>query len=251
MEFKDKVVLITGGTSGIGKETAIAFARGGAAVVVGGRREAEGSAVVDQIEKAGGKARFIQCDISKEDQVKNLVAGTLKTFGRIDIAFNNAGVEAMGPLNEVTPEEFRRVFDINVLGVLLSLKHEIPAMLKGGGGVIVNTSSVAGHIGMSGVSVYVGSKHAVEGITKAAALEFADRGIRINAVAPAAIETEMLDRFAGEPEGEMRKGLAAMHPLGRVGTSAEVAAAVLFLASPAASFITGTSLAVDGGFLAR
>src|SRR5450755_3872354 len=156
LEFTNKVVLITGGTSGIGKTTALAFAKAGAKVVLSGRRAAEGEAVVAEIAAAGGTARFIRADVAVEKDVKNLVEQTVAAFGRLDIAFNNAGVEAMGPLLEVSEADYRRTFDVNVWGVLTSLKYEIPAMLKAGGGAIVNTSSVAGHIGMAGASLYFG-----------------------------------------------------------------------------------------------
>lgn len=247
-----KIALITGGTSGIGKATALLFGAEGASVVVSGRREKEGTAVVEAITKSGGTARFIQCDVSKETEVKNLINQTVSTFGKIDIAVNNAGIEQspLRPLTETTTEEFKTIFDINVFGVWLSMKYEIEAML-GKGGVIVNTSSVAGHVGMSGASTYIASKHAVEGLTKSVALEFADKGIRINAVAPAVIETDMIDRFVGGLTAESLEYLKSFHPAGRIGKPEEVAQAILFLASPASSFSTGISLPVDGGFLSR
>lgn len=249
--FLNKVVLITGATSGIGKVTALAFAARGAKVVVSGRRESEGAAVVAEIKAAGGEATFVRADVAVEADVRALVEATTATYGRLDIAFNNAGVEHTAPQAESTSEAFHHVFNINVLGVLLSHKYEIPALLRSGGGVIINTSSIAGHIGMAGAGIYIASKHAVEGLTKTAALELAKSGIRVNAVAPGAIVTDMLDRFAGGTEGEGAKYLASLHPMGRLGTSEEIAAAVLFLASDEASFITGQSLAVDGGFLAQ
>jgi NAD(P)-dependent dehydrogenase (short-subunit alcohol dehydrogenase family) len=249
-DFTNKVVLVTGGTSGIGKATAIAFAKAGAKVVLSGRREAEGKAVVAEITKAGGTARFIRADIAVEADVKNLVEQTVAAYGRLDAAFNNAGVEWMGPLLEVPEADYRRTFDTNVWGVFTSLKYEIPAMLKNGGGAIVNTSSVAGHIGLAGASVYIASKHAVEGITKSVALEFATQGIRINAVAPAVIETDMVDRFAGK-EGPQRDYLKSLHPIGRTGQPREIADVVLFLCSDAASFMTGESVKVDGGLTAQ
>jgi NAD(P)-dependent dehydrogenase (short-subunit alcohol dehydrogenase family) len=248
--FSGKVALVTGGTSGIGKTTAIEFARGGAKVVLSGRREKEGEQVVAEIKKLGGAAAFIRADVAKDADVKAMVDFTLATYGRLNIAFNNAGVEWGGPLDQVTEAEYRRVFDINVWGVLNSMRHEIPAMLKNGGGAIVNTSSVAGHIGLAEVSIYIASKHAVEGLTKALAIEFAKQNIRINAVAPAAVATDMVDRFAGK-EGEMRDYLKSLHPVGRIGTSKEIATAVLYLCSDDAKFTTGTSLVVDGGFLAQ
>jgi NAD(P)-dependent dehydrogenase (short-subunit alcohol dehydrogenase family) len=249
--FQNKVVLITGATSGIGKVSALAFGKAGAKVIVSGRRETEGQAVVAEIKAAGGEATFVKADVAVEADVAALVAKTVATYGRIDIAFNNAGVEITGPIVDATEADYRRAFDINVWGVLTSMKHEIPVMLKQGTGVIINTSSVAGHVGMAGASIYVASKHAVEGLTKASAMEYAKQGIRINAVAPAAIETDMLDRFTGGGNEDAMSYMRSLHPVGRLGRSEEIANAVLFLASDAASFITGTSLNVDGGFLAQ
>ncbi|MCA8983535.1 MAG: glucose 1-dehydrogenase [Planctomycetaceae bacterium] len=251
MTFQGKVAIVTGGTSGIGRETAHQLAQAGAKVVLAGRRPEEGSAVASAITAAGGVAVFVQADVSQESQVEHLVAETLRHFGRLDIAFNNAGIEHAGPLTEVSADDYRKVFDINVLGVLLCQKYEIPAMLKTGGGSIINTSSILGHIAMPGAAIYNASKHAVEGITKTAALELASQGIRVNAVAPGAIATDMIDRFAGEEGAESRQQLAARHALGRLGQAREIAAAVLYLASDAASFTTGISLPVDGGYLAQ
>jgi NAD(P)-dependent dehydrogenase (short-subunit alcohol dehydrogenase family) len=247
--FANKVVLITGGTSGIGKATAIAFANAGAKVVLTGRREKEGKEVAAEITKPGGIAAFIQADVSKDADVKRAVDFVLSTHGRLDVAFNNAGVEIVGALEQVTEEQYRRTFDINVWGVLNSMKHEIAAMLKTGGGAIVNTSSVAGRIGLPQASVYVATKHAVEGLTKAAAVEFGKQAIRVNAVAPGTIETEMIDRM-DDKEGNVRKWLLSLHPVARFGTAEEIAAAVLYLASDAAKFTTGAILAVDGGWTA-
>jgi NAD(P)-dependent dehydrogenase (short-subunit alcohol dehydrogenase family) len=244
--FAGKVALVTGGTSGIGKTTAIEFARAGAKVVLTGRREKEGAQVVAEIKKLGGDAAFVRADIAKDADVKAMVDFTVDKFGKIDIAFNNAGVEWTGPFDQATEAEYRRVFDINVWGVLNSMRHEIPAMLKNGGGAIVNTSSVAGHVGLGQVSVYIASKHAVEGLTKSVALEFAKQNIRINAVAPGPIATEMWDRFAREAKDQ----IISTVPAARVGASEEIAAAVLYLASDAAKFTTGASLVVDGGFIA-
>jgi NAD(P)-dependent dehydrogenase (short-subunit alcohol dehydrogenase family) len=248
--FSGKVALVTGGTSGIGKTTAIEFARAGAKVVLTGRREKEGAQVVAEIKKLGGDAGFVRADVARDADVKGMVDFTVDKFGRLDIAFNNAGVEWMGPLDQATEAEYRRVFDINVWGVLNSMRHEIPAMLKTGGGAIVNTSSVAGHVGMGQVSIYTASKHAVEGLTKALALEFAKQNIRINAVAPGAIATEMFDRFAGK-HSEVLDSLSSLIPVGRIGASEEIAAAVLYLCSDNAKFTVGTSLVVDGGFVAQ
>ena len=245
--FQNKVALVTGGTSGIGKASAIAFTRAGAKVVLTGRREKEGAQVVAEIKKLGADAAFVRADVAQDTDVKAMVDFTSDKFGRLDVAFNNAGVEWKGPLDQATEAEYRRVFDINVWGVLNSMRHEIPVMLKNGGGAIVNTSSVAGLVGFPQVSVYVASKHAVEGLTKSIALEFAKQNIRINAVAPGPIATDMWDRFAGE---EMAAQATSLVPAGRVGGAAEIAAAVLYLASDAAKFTTGASLVVDGGFVA-
>ncbi|MGC3991318.1 MAG: SDR family oxidoreductase [Chthoniobacteraceae bacterium] len=248
--LQNKVALITGGTSGIGKATAITFAREGAKVVLSGRREKEGAEVVAAIQQLGGEASFFRADVAKEDEVKALVEFTAKTHGRLDVAFNNAGVELLKPLEESTEADYRQVFDINVWGVFSALRHEIALMLKTGGGAIVNTSSVGGVVGFAGASIYAGTKHAVEGISKSIALEFATRNIRVNTVAPAAIETDMVDRFAGK-EGEMREYLKSLHPIGRMGRSEEIAEAVAFLCSDRASFITGETFKVDGGFTAK
>jgi NAD(P)-dependent dehydrogenase (short-subunit alcohol dehydrogenase family) len=244
--FTGKVVLVTGGTSGIGKATAIEFARAGAKVVVSGRREKEGAEVVRQIERLGGDAAFVRADIAKDADVKAMVKFTVDKFGKLDIAFNNAGVEWKGPLDQVSEAEYRRIFDINVWGVLNSMRHEIPVMLKNGGGAIVNNSSIAGHVGFPEVSIYIASKHAVEGLTKSVALEFAKQNIRVNAVAPGPIGTDMWDRFAGDAGDQ----IASTVPVQRVGASEDIAAAVLYLASDAAKFTTGTSLVVDGGLVA-
>ncbi len=256
-ELSGKVAIVTGSTGGIGAATAIALARLGAKVVVSGRREREGADVVNQITKAGGQAIFQRADITKEADIAGLVEKAVAHFGRIDIAVNNAGVEgAIGiPTHEQTAEFFHQIMNANALGVLLSMKHEVRAMLKSGGGAIVNTSSIAGLIGFGGASCYVASKHAVVGLTRTAALEYAKQNIRVNAVCPAAIDTPMLDRFeaslakvAGIDEQAMSQQFAAMHPIGRTGKPEEIAEAICWLCSPRASFVTGQALAVDGGF---
>jgi NAD(P)-dependent dehydrogenase (short-subunit alcohol dehydrogenase family) len=248
--YENKVALVTGGTSGIGKATAFAFAHAGAKVILTGRRKKEGQAVADEIERTGGAAAFFQADFSKEAEVQAAVEFVVSTHGRLDVAFNNAGLEATGPLAEITEEKYRAVFDINVWGVLSAMKHEVAAMLTSGGGAIVNTTSAFGHVGATGVTIYVGSKHAVEGMTKCVALEFAKQNIRVNTVSPAATDTDMIDRFAGKV-GAARDALLTMHPVGRLGRPEEIAAAVLYLCSDEAKFTTGTSLKVDGGWLAQ
>lgn len=250
--LKDKVALVTGGTSGIGKAAALALATAGAKVVVAGRRENEGREVVDAIEKLGGKALFVKADVSRESDVKALVDKTVAAFGRLDFAFNNAGVEGAAGLtmDKQTEANYRQTFDINVLGLVFSLKHEIPAIVKNGG-AIVNTSSVVGQIGMAGMGIYTASKHAVNGLTRSAALEFARQGVRVNAVAFGAIQTPMVDRMIGESQtgNAQRDWLAGLHPVGRIGTMDEAAQAVVaLLENP---FITGSILAVDGGWTAQ
>ncbi len=250
--LKNKVALITGGTSGIGAAAALQLARAGAKVVVAGRRENEGQAVVKAIENAGGQALFVKTDVSREADVKALVDKTVATFGRLDFAFNNAGVEGTAGVttDKQTEENYRHTFDINVLGLLLTMKHEIPAILKNGG-AIVNTSSVVGQIGMPGFGVYTASKHAVNGLTRSAALEYAKQGVRVNAVAFGTIQTPMVDRMVGEAKtnNTQRDWLAGLHPVGRLGTVEEAAQAVIaLLENP---FITGAVLSVDGGWTAQ
>lgn len=255
LDFTNRVVLITGGTAGIGRATAVMFAQHGAKVVVTGRREKEGLETVALIQKAGQQGAFVRADVSQENDCRQMVQFTLDKFGRLDCAFNNAGTEGTANLNthEQTVENYRHIMDINVLGVLLSMKYEIAAMLNQGGGRIVNNASVLGLIALPGTSVYNASKHAVIGLTKTAALEYATRNITINCVAPAMIRTPMFDRFTGaaEPPDAVLEQLGAMHPVGRIGMPEEVASTVLYLCSPAASFMTGTTLPIDGGWSAK
>jgi NAD(P)-dependent dehydrogenase (short-subunit alcohol dehydrogenase family) len=249
--FDGKVALVTGGATGIGLATARAFANEGAKVVIAGRTERSGRDAVRAIEGAGGKAIFVQADVSRAADVKNLLGATRKACGRLDFAFNNAGTEGRTigkPLAEQDEDNYNAIFEANVRGVFLSMREEIPAILASGGGVIVNNSSVAGLVAFPGVSLYVASKHAVIGLTKTAAVEYAKDGIRINAVAPAAIETGMLDRFTETVPKDM---LASLHPIGRTGTPEEIAAGVVWLCSPGASFVTGHTLTIDGGFTAQ
>ena len=252
--FKGKTALITGGTSGIGKTTALALAKQGANVVLTGRRAAEGEAVAKAVSALGVKGVFVQGDVTNEGHVVEAVKTAVSLGGSsgLSFAFNNAGVELGGiSVAESTAEQYRQVFDVNVLGVLLSMKHQLRAMLANDGGKgrgsIVNTSSVAGRIGMPNTSVYIASKHAVNGLTKTAALEVAKNNIRVNAVSPAAIDTEMLDRFTGGKSADAMAWLQGMHPIGRIGTTGEIADPVLFLLSDASTFITGADLVVDGG----
>jgi NAD(P)-dependent dehydrogenase (short-subunit alcohol dehydrogenase family) len=245
-----QVVLITGGLTGIGRATALAFAKEGAQVVISGRRDEEGQKVVSEIRKAGAEAEFIRADVRHEEDVRNLIDKIVERFGRLDVAVNAAGTEGVpGPITEQTADNYVATFDTNVLGTLLSMKYELRVMLPQKSGSIVNISSTYGHTGASGASVYSASKHAVEGLTKSAALEAAGTGVRVNVIAPGPIETAMLDRFTGT--AERRAGVASTIPLKRVGKPEEIAQAILFVSSDKASFITGASYLVDGGKTAR
>ncbi|MBH8563178.1 SDR family oxidoreductase [Nostoc sp. CENA67] len=245
-EFDNKVALVTGGSSGIGRDTALAFAEKGAKVVIASRRVTESKQTVELIQAAGGEAFFVQTDVTKATEVENLINQTVATYGRLDYAFNNAGTEGIyGRSIEQTEETWNHVIDTNLKGVWLSMKYEIPQMLKQGGGAIVNNSSIAGLIGFPNISIYVASKHGVVGLTKALALEHAKENIRVNAVCPAGIDTDMPTRGFGE---QGKASFGAAHPIGRLGQPKEVASAVVWLCSDGASFITGQSLAIDGGF---
>ena len=235
MSMNAKVALVTGGTSGIGEAAARAFAKAGAKVLIVGRRGAEGEKLAAAICADGGIAAFVQADVSKEEDNKRMVDEAVRRFGRLDFAFNNAGIESpLVPITETTWESYRQVMDINVGGVLMSMKYEIAAMRTAGGGSIVNTSSVAGMIGMGAFGIYVASKHAVLGLTKSAALEVAKENIRVNAVSPGGVETEMYQRFTGGQQ-QMVEMMKSMHPIGRVGTVDEIASTVLYLCSPGAA----------------
>ncbi|GHD75051.1 SDR family oxidoreductase [Streptomyces mirabilis] len=244
------VVLITGALTGIGRAAAVAFAKQGANVVVTGRRDEAGKTLVEELRAAGSWAEFINADVRDEDDVRAMVDETVARFGRLDVAVNNAGTEGRpSPITDQSAETYNATFDTNVLGVLLSMKHQVRVMQEQGSGSIVNISSTYGHEGAAGASVYVGSKHAVEGITKSVALEVAGSGIRVNGVAPGPTDTGMLTRFTGTPEN--KAALVSEVPLARLGLSEEVAAAIVFIASQEASYITGHILNVDGGHTAN
>jgi NAD(P)-dependent dehydrogenase (short-subunit alcohol dehydrogenase family) len=240
------VVLITGALTGIGRATALAFAEEGARIVVSGQHDDEGQRLVGELGRLGAEAEFVRSDVRHEDDVRSLVDKTVARFGRLDVAVNNAGTEGKpGPVTEQSAESYAAIFDTNVLGTLLSMKHELRVMLAQGSGSIINVSSTFGQTGGAGASVYVASKHAVEGLTKSAALKASGSGVRVNAVAPGPIDTGMLNRFTGSDQ--KRTGLIAGVPLKRVGKPVEIAKSIVFLSSERASFITGATIAVDGG----
>ena len=248
-ELEGKVGLVTGGTSGIGRETAVLFAKAGAKVVVAGRREKEGQGTVDLIRVAGSEGLFVKADVSKAPEVEGLIQKAVEAFGRLDMAFNNAGTEGKWvPIAKQSEEDFDRTISVNLKGVWLCLKYEIQQMVKQGGGAIVNMASITGLVGSAGAAAYSASKHGVIGLTKAAALETARSGIRVNAVCPGAIETSMSERLFGAPH--VHKYVLSCHPIGRFGKPAEVAEAVVWMCSDRASFMTGQSIVLDGGYLA-
>jgi NAD(P)-dependent dehydrogenase (short-subunit alcohol dehydrogenase family) len=249
-ELEGKVGLVTGGTSGIGRETALLFAKAGAKVVVAGRREPEGKETINLVREAGSDGLFVKTDVSKGSEVETLIKKIVEKFGRLDVAFNNAGIEGvLAPLNRQSEEDFDRTIDVNLKGVWLCLKYEIQQILKqGGGGAIVNMSSILGLVGSVGAAAYSASKHGVIGLTKTAALENAKNGIRINAVCPGFTDTPMANRTFRLPA--VRDYVVRCHPIGRFGRPAEIAEAVLWMCSDRASFMTGQSLVLDGGFLA-
>ena len=243
------VVLITGALTGIGRATALAFAREGARVVVSGRHDEEGKKLAVEMRKLGAEAEFVRADVRHEEEVRKLMDRTVERFGRLDVAVNNAGTEgAPGPVTEQTAESFAATFDTNVLGTLLSMKHELRVMLSQRSGSIVNVSSAYGSVGAAGASVYVASKHAVEGLTKSAALEVAGTGVRVNVVAPGTTDTGMLTRFTNSDEN--KAALVSTVPVKRLATPEEIAHVIAFVASANASYMTGASIPVDGGMIA-
>jgi NAD(P)-dependent dehydrogenase (short-subunit alcohol dehydrogenase family) len=241
------VVLITGALTGIGRATAFEFARQGAKLIVSGRREQAGRALEKELRGLGAEVDFVRADVRHEKEVENLVDHAVKRFGRLDIAVNNAGTEGTpGSIVDATPETYAATFDTNVLGVLLSVKHELRVMQGQRSGSIVNISSAFGKVGGAGAAVYIASKHAVEGITKAAAMDAAPLGVRVNAVAPGPVETEMFGRFAGNDQG-VKNAIASLNIMKRVATPGEIANTIVFVGSDKASFVTGQSFSVDGG----
>jgi len=246
-----KIALVTGGSSGIGRAAALLFAREGAKVVIADVLEEGSEETVQMVKKSGGEATFFNTDVSKSNEVEALIRKTVESYGRLDCAFNNAGIGGgRAPTAKCTEEEWERVISVNLKGVWLCMKYEIPQMLEQGGGAIVNTSSVAGVVGFEGTPAYVASKHGVVGLTKAAALEYATSGIRVNAVCPGVIRTPMIDRIvAARPN--MAEVYRTMHPIGRLGEAEEIAEAAMWLCSDAASFVTGHCMVVDGGLVAQ
>ncbi|WP_245637031.1 SDR family NAD(P)-dependent oxidoreductase [Azospirillum thiophilum] len=249
-DMSGRVVLVTGGTSGIGRATALAFGQAGATVIVTGRREAEGQETVAQIGHAGGVGSFVAADVADAAEVAALFGRIERDHGRLDAAFNNAGIHQVAPLTEMDDSAFDRILTVNVKGVWLCLKHELAIMKRQGHGSIVNTGSVLGQIGMAGNAAYSASKAAVEGLTRTAAIEVAASGVRVNAVCPAIIQTPMTQGSFGGAE-QVEAVLGRLHPVGRVGRPEEVAAAVLWLCSDSAGFVTGQSINIDGGVTAQ
>lgn len=251
LNLKNKVVIITGAASGIGAASALTFAREGASVVVADLQIARGEELVSRIQAEDGKAIFVKCDVSLESDVKNMVAKTIETFGHLNCAFNNAGIEGeSADTTMCTNDNWEKTININLRGVWLCMKYQIPEMLKNGGGSIVNCSSIAGMVGFVGIPAYCASKHGVIGLTQAAALEFADKKIRVNAICPGVIQTPMVERFT-HGEAQALKELSAGEPVGRMGKPEEIAQVALWLCSDASSFVTGHPLVADGGWLAR
>ena len=250
-ELGGKIALVTGAGSGIGRESALAFGASGAQVMVSDVVVESGEETVARIKAAGGEATFMRADVSERADVEALIRQTVETYGRLDCAHNNAGIEGdMAPTADCTEANWDRTIAINLKGVWLCMKYEIPQMLEQGGGVIVNTSSVAGLVGFLNLPAYTATKHGVAGLTRTAALEYAQQGIRVNAVCPGVIHTPMIDRIVGG-DAEVEAQFTALEPVGRMGSPAEVAQAVVWLCSDAASFVTGVAMPVDGGFVAQ
>jgi len=250
--WKDRVALVTGGGSGIGRAACLAFARVGAAVMVSDVEAGHGSETVRLVEQAGGRARFVRADVSIAGEVEAMVAATVAAFGRLDCAFNNAGIAgARGTVAEYEDAAWERVIAVNLVGVRLCMKHELKQMLAQGSGAIVNNASILGTVGFAGASAYVAAKHGVLGLTKTAALEYATSDIRVNAVCPGFIATPMLDDAGLTTDPAVLESIANLHPMKRLGRSEEVADAVVWLCGPEASFITGHPLLIDGGYIAR
>jgi NAD(P)-dependent dehydrogenase (short-subunit alcohol dehydrogenase family) len=247
MRLNEKVAIITGGTFGIGESTALLFAKEGARVVIAARSQEKGERVVEEIKKQGGEALFVKTDVSKEDDVKNLVRKTVDTYGKLDIMFANAGVGDMGDIDCVSLDDWNRTISIDLTGVFLSNKYAIPEMEKSGGGSIINCASILGHVGQPSVCAYSAAKGGVVNFTRTLAVENARKGIRVNAVCPGYVVTNILDGLSDE----MLETLKTLHPIGRLGRPEEIASAVLFLASDEASFVTGANLLVDGGYTAQ
>jgi NAD(P)-dependent dehydrogenase (short-subunit alcohol dehydrogenase family) len=249
--FQNQVAVVTGGSFGIGRATAVAFAQRGAKVIIADLVEDKDGETLRQIKAAGSEGIFVQCDVSKSNDVKGLIDKCIATYGRLDYAFNNAGIEGVqATTHECTEENWDKTIAVNLKGIWLSMKNEIPQMLKNRKGAIVNCSSVAGLNGFPGLPAYVATKHGVVGLTKTAALEYSTQGIRVNAVCPGVIHTAMMDRLTGKDK-EVEKQYTEMEPIGRMGNPEEVAEAVVWLCSDAASFVTGIAMPVDGGFNAE
>jgi NAD(P)-dependent dehydrogenase (short-subunit alcohol dehydrogenase family) len=251
-QFEDQVALVTGGSNGIGRATAVAFAREGAKVIVSDTADAPGEETVAAIRAAGGEARYVRCDVSDGAQIASLVRGTVKIYGRLDVAFNNAGIEGtLAPIAELAEEAWERVLRVNLTGVFLCMKYQIERMLEQGSGAIVNNASILGQVGFANASAYAAAKHGLLGLTRCAALEYSARGIRVNAVCPGFIVTPMLERAGMLNDPATRAMIEGLHAFKRMGQPEEVAEAVLFLASSKASFVAGHPLLVDGGYVAQ